>query len=94
MPHAERTESVTFRVDPALKAALTGLADRNRTSMGELLRDIASERVQREQRKTFVAAAHQQAAAAAAAARNPSTDEHAVMQELDADLTAFGETWK
>ncbi|HEX7324449.1 MAG TPA: hypothetical protein VF292_03720 [Rhodanobacteraceae bacterium] len=62
--------------------------------MGELLRDIASERVQREQRKAFVAAARQQAAAAAAVARAPSTDEHAVMQELDTDLAAFGETWK
>lgn len=94
MRHAEQTELVTFRVDPSLKAALASIADRNQTSMGELLRAIATERVAREEREAFVVAAQQQASAVASAANNPSSDEHTVMQELDADLDAFGETWK
>lgn len=93
MPRVERTASVTLRVDPPLKAALASLADRNKTSVGELLRDIARERVAREQRRAFETAAHRQAAAAAAAL-DPSSDVHAVVRALDRDLTAFRKTWK
>lgn len=94
MSDTDRGDSVTFRIDPALKAELTGLAEQHHKSLGELLREIARERVERERRLTFEAEARRQSLEAAAAARDPRTDEHRVMRELEADLDEFSNEWR
>lgn len=89
-----KADSVTFRIDPSLKAELSRLAERDRKSLGELLRDLARERVKLEHRRAFEAEARRQSLEAAAAARDPGTDEAAVMRELEADLAEFSDEWK
>ena len=90
----QRGDSVTFRLDPSLKTELAGLAERQHKSLGELLREMARERVERERRVAFEAEARRQCLEAAAVARDTSTDEHRVMRELEADLDEFGNEWR
>ncbi|MGH7340788.1 MAG: ribbon-helix-helix protein, CopG family [Candidatus Rokuibacteriota bacterium] len=85
---------MTFRVDPALKAELTRLAAKDDKPLGELLRELARERVERERRREFEAEARRQSLAIAERARDPSTDEHALMRELEAELAEPGDEWK
>jgi hypothetical protein len=80
-------ESVTFRLDPVLKAELIRLAEQDDKSLGELLRELARERVAREQHRRFEVEARRQSAAIAEHATRPGTDEYAIMRELEADLT-------
>lgn len=90
MPHATTAhngESVTFRLDPVLKAELMRLAEQDNKSLGELLRELARERVAREQRRLYEAEARRQSLAIAERAARPGTDEYAIMRELEADLT-------
>lgn len=87
-------ESVTFRIDSTLKAELTRLAERDRKTLGELLRELAQERLDREHRRAFEAEARRQSAAIAERARTPGTDEYAIMRELEADLVDHGSEWK
>jgi len=47
-----------------------------------------------EHRRAFEAEARRQSLEAAAAARDPHSDEHTVMHELEADLDEFGDEWK
>jgi len=84
---------ITFRLDPALKAALSDLAEREGKSLGEFLRELARDRIRQARRLSFEREARRQSIAAAAAAGRPGTDEHAVMQELDEDLESFGGEW-
>ncbi len=86
---AHKGESVTFRLDPVLKAELTRLAERDDKSLGELLRELARERVAREQRHRFEAEARKQSVAIAERAGRPGTDEYTIMRELEADLTSL-----
>jgi predicted transcriptional regulator len=90
----QRGDSVTFRIDPTLKAELTGLAEQHHLSLGELLREMVRERVERERRLAFAAEAQRQCLEAAAVARDARTDEHQVMRELEADLDEFGNEWR
>lgn len=97
MTHTSATtkaNTVTFRVDPALKAELARLAERNDQSLGELLRELARERIALERRRAFAAEARRQSLAIAERARDPSTDEHALMRELEAELADPGDEWK
>jgi plasmid stability protein len=87
-------DTVTFRIDPGLKAELTDLAVRHHQSLGGLLRNLAHDRVATEHRRIFEAEARRQSLEAAAAARDPHSDEHTVMHELESDLDAFGNEWK
>jgi plasmid stability protein len=87
-------ETVTFRIDPGLKAELADVAGRHHQSLGELLRNLARDRVATERRRAFEAEARRQSLEAAAVARDPHSDEHAVMHELESDLEAFGDEWK
>ena len=90
---SSKGESITFRLDPALKAALSDLAEREGKSLGEFLRELARDRIRQARRLSFEREAQWQSIAAAAAAARPGTDEHAVMQELDDDLESFGNEW-
>ncbi|MDN5938556.1 MAG: ribbon-helix-helix protein, CopG family [Salinisphaera sp.] len=94
MPGTRHFESVTFRLDPALKAALAKLASRDSKSLGALLRDMARERLSAERHRTFEAEAERQSRAAAEAARQPGTEEYAVMRELEHALDESDEAWK
>lgn len=88
-----KTDTVTFRLDPGLKAELTSVAGRHRQSLGELLRSLARERIAMERRRSFETEARRQALQAAAAARDSHSDEHAVLHELESDLEEFGSEW-
>jgi predicted transcriptional regulator len=88
-----KVDTVTFRVDPALKAELTRLAARSDQSLGQLLRQLARERVERERRREFEAEARRQSLSIAERARDPNTDEHALMRELEAELADPGDEW-
>lgn len=79
-----KVQVVTFRIDPALKADLSQLAERESKPVGELLRDLIRERVERQRRRDFEAEAHRQSLVIAAAARDPDSDEAATLRELDA----------
>jgi len=89
-----KAETLTFRLDPALKAAFTEIAGGEAKPVGELLRELVRERVQRQRSEEFVAEARRQSQEAAAAAQDPASDEAAVMRELDADLEEFADEWK
>ncbi len=89
-----QNETVTFRVNAALKADLRRLAAEKHQSLGTLIRDLAEERMAHERRQGFEAEADRQAAAATAAARDSDSDEHTVLRELENDLEAFDNEWK
>jgi predicted transcriptional regulator len=85
-------ETVTFRLDPNLKAELTKLAEQDQKSLGELLRELAAERVQRVHRRAFAAEARRQSLLIAARAEDPNSDEAEVMRWIEA--VADSEAWK
>ena len=97
MPHPTsppKADILTFRIDPALKAAFAEIAGREAKPVGELLRELVLEHVEREQRRKFAAEARRQSREAAAAALNPTSDEAAVQRELEADLEEYAGEWK
>lgn len=94
MPDIRHYESITFRLDPGLKAALADLANRDRKSLGALLRDLARDRVDAEHYRSFEREARRQSRVAASMAREPGTDEHTVMREIEAELDEFDGEWK
>jgi hypothetical protein len=89
-----KIETLTFRLEPRLKAALARIARDEHKPVGELLRELVRERVSRRQRRAFESEAHRQSLAAAALAQDPASDEAAVMRELEADLAEFANEWR
>lgn len=87
-------DTVTFRIDPRLKAELVNLASQRHQSLGELLCNLARDRVAAEHKHAFEAEARRQSLEAAAAVRDPHSDERAVMRELESDLEEFDDEWK
>jgi hypothetical protein len=51
-------------------------------------------RAEQERRREFEAEVHRQTLAIGERARDPSTDEHALMRELEAELAKPGDEWK
>jgi hypothetical protein len=97
MPHAGsalKAEILTFRIDPSLKREVTRIARTERKPVGELLRELVQERVDRKRRREFEAEARRQSLECAAAARDPNSDEAAVMRELEANFEEFAREWK
>ena len=84
-----KDEIVTFRIAPALKAALTAIAEQERKPVGELLREMIRERIEEKQRREFEAEARRQSLLLAEVARDPHSDEAAIMRELDANFDEF-----
>ncbi|MGH9382503.1 MAG: ribbon-helix-helix protein, CopG family [Thermoanaerobaculia bacterium] len=74
---------VTFRIDPRMKADLEELAERESRPVGEVLRELVREHVDRQRRREFEAEAHRQSLELAAAARDPDSDEAAMLRQLD-----------
>lgn len=92
MPRATiepKPDTVTFRIPPALKADLAALAEKEAKPVGELLRELIRERVNEERRREFEAEARRQCEIINAAAWDPSSDEAAVMRELEANFDEF-----
>ncbi len=79
-------ESIAFRVPASLKTELNRLATRNHQSLAELMRSLARERLSLERPRAYQVEAQRQSRETAAAAENPTSDEYAVMRELEADL--------
>ena len=97
MPHAGaalKAEILTFRIDPSLKREVSRIARTERKPVGELLRELVQERVDRKRRLAFEAEARRQSLLVAAAAQDPDSDEAAVMRELDANFEEFAREWK
>lgn len=65
--------SITFRIDPRQKAALSRLARREDKPVGELLRELAEKRLKEEERRAWEAEARRQAEAYAAQSEIPGT---------------------
>lgn len=88
-----KADTLSFRIDPELKAAFTAVARSEHKPVGELLRELVRGRVEEKRRRRFEAEARRQSLEAAVAARDPGSDEAQVMRELEADLDEFGE-WR
>jgi hypothetical protein len=91
---AVKAEILTFRIDPSLKREVSRIARTERKPVGELLRELVQERVDRKRRLAFEAEARRQSLLVAAAAQDPDSDEAAVMRELDANFEEFAREWK
>lgn len=91
---AVKAEIITFRIAPALKREVRRIARTEHKPVGELLRELVQERVDRKRRLAFEAEARRQCLEANAAARDPNSAEAAVMRELEADLEEFADEWK
>jgi len=91
---SSKAETLTFRIEPPLKAAFARIAAQENRPVGELLRELVHERVERKRRRAYEAKAHRQSMEAAAAALEASSDEAAVMRELDGALAEFRDEWK
>ena len=91
---AVKAEILTFRIDPSLKREVSRIARTEHKPVGELLRELVQERVDRKRRLAFEAEARRQSLLLAAAAQDPNSDEAAVMRELDANFEEFAREWK
>jgi predicted transcriptional regulator len=91
-----RETTFSFRLDPALKAAFTEAAEADRMPAAEVLRRFMRAYVEQRQRSAFEAEAQRQSVAIAARARDPKSDEHEAIHELDTELDgdAFSAEWK
>ncbi len=94
MSIVRKVETVTFRIDAVLKTAFAQIAAEESKPLGELLRELVRDRVERSARREFEAEARRQSLEAAAAAQDPRSDEAAVMRELEAELEGFSDEWK
>ena len=85
-----------FRLDPALKAAFTEAAEADRKPAAEVLRRFMRAYVAQRQRSAFETEARHQSLAIAARSRDPESDEHDAIRELDAELEgdAFSAEWR
>jgi hypothetical protein len=91
---AVKAAILTFRIDPSLKREVSKIARTERKPVGELLRELVQERVDRKRRLAYEAEARRQSLLVAAAARDPNSDEAAVMRDLDANFDEFVREWK
>ena len=88
-----KADTMTFRIDPQTKAAITAVARSEDKPVGELLRELVRGRIEEGHRRLFEAEARRQSLEAAAAAKDPNSDEARVMRELEADLDEIDE-WR
>ena len=89
-----KAEVLTFRLPPTLKEAIAKIAEEQAKPLGELLRELVAERVERERRRVFESEARRQSQLLAAAARDPNSDEAAILRELDANFDEMAREWK
>ena len=93
---ALKGETFTFRLEPALKAALARSAKEERLQPAELLRELVRAHLADRERRAFEAEARRQSLAIAARAGQPDSDDAQVMREIEGRLDAddFGSAWK
>lgn len=84
-----KTETVTFRIEAALKDEFAEIAEQEHKPIGELLRELVRDHVKQRKRREFEAEARRQSQECAAAAADPESDEAQVMRELDANFDEF-----
>jgi hypothetical protein len=84
-----KTETVTFRIEAALKDEFAEIAEAEHKPVGELLRELVRDHVKQRKRLVFEAEARRQSLECAAAAADPNSDEAQVMRELDANFDEF-----
>jgi hypothetical protein len=85
--------SFNMRIDPALKSSFTKATEAADVPAAQVLRDFMRAYVRQSERRAFEVEARRQSREAAALARDPNSDEHAVMREIDAEL-ADESFWK
>ncbi len=86
MSETSKVDTFTFRLDPALKAALRRSAKEERLQPAELLRELVREHLAGKARRAFEADARRQSLLVAGALADPAGDEAQVMRELEAGL--------
>jgi predicted transcriptional regulator len=84
-----KTQTITFRLDAALKDELTAIAETEAKPMGEVVRELVRDHVKQKKRREWEAEVRRQCLEAAEAARDPNSDEAQVMRELDANFDEF-----
>lgn len=89
-------ESFTFRLDHALKAALTRSAFDRDMQPAELLRSLVRNYVTEQEYHAFELEARQQSLAIARRAKEAESDEAQIMREMNADFDRdhFSDEWK
>lgn len=89
-------ETFNFRIDPALKAAFTAATEADDKPAAQVLRDFMRVYVKQKERRAFEAEAHRQSLAIAARSRDPGSDDHASLKELEAlvDEDSFAGEWE
>lgn len=92
--HYPKEETFNFRVDPALKADFKAATEADDKPAAQVLRDFMRSYVAHKKRGNFAAEARRQSRAIAARAADPTSDEAAVMRELDANLATLADDWK
>lgn len=91
---APKSDTFTFRLDAAMKAALTRSAAAERKQPAELMRELVRDHIAGKERRAFEAEAHRQCLVINAGARDPDSDEARVMRELEAHLEPFADEWR
>ncbi len=91
-----KADTITFRLDPALKAALAELAKQESKPLGALMRELVRGHLEQKRRREFESEARRQSEAIAARARDPESDEAQVMRALAAEFEhdEFADEWK
>lgn len=84
-----KTETVTFRIEAALKDEFAEIAEADHKPVGELLRELVRDHIKQRRRREFEAEARRQSLECAAAVQDPNSDEAQVMRELDANFEEF-----
>ena len=88
-----KVQILTFRIEPALKAAFTRIAGEEHKPVSELLRELVHERVERRRRRAFELEARRQSLEPAAAALDPRSDEAAMLRWLGVNLAELTDEW-
>jgi antitoxin component of RelBE/YafQ-DinJ toxin-antitoxin module len=93
--HPKET-SFNLRIDSALKAAFTAATEADDMPAAQVVRDFMRAYVKQRDRRAFEAEARRQSLEAAECARDPKSDEHDVMREIEAefDRDDFADEWK
>ena len=94
MSNSPKGETFTFRLDPALKAALAGSAADAHMQPAELMRALVRAHLAGKERRVFEAEARRQSLAIARRTRDLDSDEARVMREIDVNLDGFADARK
>jgi|GEM_PF-6617320 len=89
-----KSDTLTFRLDAPLKAALTQSAIDQQKQPGALMRELVRDHLAQRERHAFEQEALRQCHVINAAAHEPDSDEAKVMRELEDHLDRFADEWR